>query len=150
MRLWSIHPEYLDKKGLVALWREALLAKKVLEGRTKGYKNHPQLKRFKEFKNPLLAINSYLFWVFEEGKKRGYEFKKNKISVSKPLKEAIPINKGQLKFEFSHLCKKLKKRDRTKYSKICKKIYPKTIKIKPHPLFYLREGGIEKWERGKF
>ena len=41
MKLWSIHPKYLDAKGLVALWREALLAQKVLDGKTEGYKNHP-------------------------------------------------------------------------------------------------------------
>ena len=43
MRLWSIHPRYLDSMGLVALWREALLAQAVLRGETKGYKFHPQL-----------------------------------------------------------------------------------------------------------
>ncbi|WP_368086417.1 pyrimidine dimer DNA glycosylase/endonuclease V [Nitrosomonas sp. Nm34] len=26
MRLWSIHPKYLDAKGLLALWREGLQA----------------------------------------------------------------------------------------------------------------------------
>jgi len=30
MRLWTIHPKYLDRQGLLALWREALLAQKVL------------------------------------------------------------------------------------------------------------------------
>ena len=60
MRLWSIHFKYLDSKGLVALWREAFLAKKVLEGKTKGYKNHPQLERFRNSSNPISSINSYL------------------------------------------------------------------------------------------
>ena len=46
MRLWSLHPKYLDIKGLVACWREGLLARKVLLDQTKGYKNHPQLIRF--------------------------------------------------------------------------------------------------------
>lgn len=32
MRLWSLHPSYLDAVGLVALWREGLLARKVLQG----------------------------------------------------------------------------------------------------------------------
>ena len=36
MRLWSLHPRYLDAKGLVALWREGLLAQAVLKGQTKG------------------------------------------------------------------------------------------------------------------
>lgn len=43
MRLWSLHPQYLDAKGLVALWREGLLAQAVLAGQTRGYKRHPQL-----------------------------------------------------------------------------------------------------------
>ncbi|MEN6399799.1 MAG: pyrimidine dimer DNA glycosylase/endonuclease V, partial [Rectinema sp.] len=29
MRLWTLHPQYLDQKGLTAAWREGLLAKKV-------------------------------------------------------------------------------------------------------------------------
>jgi hypothetical protein len=33
MRLWSLHPEYLDANGLVALWREALLAQAFLQGK---------------------------------------------------------------------------------------------------------------------
>ncbi len=48
MRLWSLHPKYLDRQGLLAVWREGLLAQKVLQGKTKGYKNHPQLKRFQQ------------------------------------------------------------------------------------------------------
>jgi len=60
MRIWSLHPKYLDTKGLVELWRETLLAKHVLEGKTKGYKNHPQLNRFKIYSKPLEAINFYL------------------------------------------------------------------------------------------
>ena len=76
MRLWSIHPKYLDTKGLVALWREALLAKKVLKGETKKYINHPQLNRFKELKNPLPFISTYLLYIWKEGEKRGYDFDK--------------------------------------------------------------------------
>jgi hypothetical protein len=32
MRLWTLHPQYLDPRGLVALWRVALLAQQVLLG----------------------------------------------------------------------------------------------------------------------
>jgi len=77
MRIWSVHPKYLDSKGLIALWREALLAKKVLEGKTKGYKNHPQLKRFKNSNDALNCINQYLTSVYEEALNRGYNFSKN-------------------------------------------------------------------------
>ena len=79
MRIWSVHPKYLDKKGLVALWRESLLAKHVLEDKTKGYKNHPQLNRFKQHQQPLHAINYYLSIVQEEATKRGYRFNQEKI-----------------------------------------------------------------------
>jgi hypothetical protein len=37
MRLWTLHPRYLDSQGLVALWREGLLAQAVLRNRTRGF-----------------------------------------------------------------------------------------------------------------
>ena len=144
MRLWSIHPKYLDKKGLLALWREGLLAKKVLEGKTKGYKNHSQLQRFKEFENPLLAINSYLYFVWFESKKRGYNFRKRKISSGEIISAKIPVTKGQLEFEFPRLCKKLEKRDRKRFEEIKKegKNFPEV-----NPIFYIIKGKIERWEK---
>ena len=77
MRLWSIHPKYLDAKGLVALWREGLLAQNVLLGNTKGYKNHPQLIRFKNSENPYGAIAEYLRYVVNEADNRGYNFNRS-------------------------------------------------------------------------
>ena len=58
--LWSLQPGLLDRMGLLALWREGLLAQKVLLGQTTGYRFHPQLKRFQGSKNPVGAINTYL------------------------------------------------------------------------------------------
>ena len=113
MRLWSIHPKYLDTKGLVALWRESLLAQKVLMGKTKGYKNHPQLERFKQHPNPLGAIAEYLRIVNKEACKRGYCFDSSKINKRKTTKK-IPVTKGQLDYEFIFLKKKLEKRDKNK------------------------------------
>ena len=112
MRLWSIHPKYLDSKGLVALWREGLLAKKVLEGKTKGYKNHPQLERFK--RKPKAYINGYLQVVFDEAVSRGYLFDRKKIGrwvnyLAKGYQ--IPVTDKQVDYEFRHLQKKLIKRD---------------------------------------
>jgi hypothetical protein len=80
MRIWSLHPKYLDTKGLVALWRETLLAKHVLENKTKGYRNHPQLNRFKTCTNPLHAINYYLSVVHEEAERRGIDLIKIKLN----------------------------------------------------------------------
>ncbi len=140
MRIWSLHPKYLDAAGLVALWRETLLAKHVLEGKTKGYKNHPQLDRFKICNSPLNAINLYLGAVYEEAMKRDYDFNKSKFAiVKKPIK--LTVKDGQLEYEFEHLLKKLNKRDPQRYIKL------KTLEsIEPHPLFKVISGEIEKWE----
>ncbi|MEI6529006.1 MAG: pyrimidine dimer DNA glycosylase/endonuclease V [Candidatus Falkowbacteria bacterium] len=141
MRLWSISPIYLDTKGLLAVWREALLAKKVLEGNTNGYKNHPQLIRFKESKDTEANINAYLFGIYLEAESRGYKFSADKIKTLKILNKKIKVNKDQLDYEFSHLLNKLKARDTKKYREI------KDIKRpEAHFLFEEIPGGVEKWE----
>jgi len=142
MRLWSINPKYLDCKGLLALWRESLLAKKVLSGKTKAFKKHPQLERFKNHPNPASAINAYLYHVLEEGLRCGYDFKKEKISL--PIKKILPINvtTGQIQFEFNHLKKKLKTRDPEKYRQLLR-----VKEIRPHPIFKIVESEIEEWEK---
>jgi hypothetical protein len=139
MRIWSIHPKYLDTKGLVALWRETLLAKHVLEGKTKGYKNHPQLNRFKATANPVQSINQYLSEVYIEAIKRKYNFDKDKINWNfEPIK--ISVTKGQLEFEKIHLLKKLKFRDKNKYNEIVSQ------KITTNPIFKIIDGEVENWE----
>ena len=140
MRLWSIHPKYLDTKGLVALWREALLAQNVLLGNTAGYKNHPQLKRFKETKNPEGAIASYLRGVEKEAKARSYNFDKSKIN-GRRVANRILVTSGQIEFECSHLEKKLKKRDAEKL-----KFLKSTNEMELHPLFKEVHGEVEIWE----
>ncbi|MBP9854485.1 MAG: hypothetical protein KBD53_06430 [Candidatus Omnitrophica bacterium] len=143
MRLWSIHPSYLDAKGLVALWREALLAQKVLAGKTKGYKNHPQLDRFKEHKDPLNAISCYLLGVYKEAETRGYSFDKKKIlKINSAADKSISVKSGQLKYEFDHLSCKLKIRDKEKFV-----INLVVKRLQTHPLFYPVNGRLECWER---
>jgi len=141
MRIWSVHPAYLDVKGLSALWREALLAKRVLEGKTKGYKNHPQLIRFKKADNPEGCINCYLAAVYEEALNRGYNFDKRKISWDFSSVN-LPVSIGQINYERTWLLEKLKARDKKKYSYLLSE-----KKILPHPLFEITEGDIEEWER---
>lgn len=85
MRLWSLHPKYLDPQGLVALWREALLAKAVIRGETRGYTHHPQLQRFTEHPHPRLAINAYLAAVHVEATQRGYRFDRSKIGTLREI-----------------------------------------------------------------
>lgn len=141
MRLWSIHPEYLDSKGLVALWREGLLAKKVLEGKTKGYTNHPQLTRFKNHNTPTKAINAYLSEIYRQSTLRGYIFDKAKITITK-LPDQIPVTFDQIQFEYNHLLQKTKTRNKDTYNKL------QQIKnIKAHPIFHIVSGKIEEWEK---
>lgn len=143
MRLWSVHPSYLDSKGLVAVWREGLLALHVLSGKTKGYVNHPQLTRFKEHSQPLEAIAWYLHAIVDEAEKRGYSFKREKLPSVTAVKQ-MAVTKGQLEFEMKHLLEKLSIRDPNKFSLL------KDEKIfLTHPIFKLVQGGVESWEKQK-
>lgn len=139
MRLWSIHPRYLDAKGLVAAWREALLARHVLTGKTRGYKHHPQLIRFKLSPAPKRAITAYLLTLRSEAENRGYSFK----SVGKTAAVApIRVTRGQIAYEFKWLCSKLKKRDPAKLREIRAAKH-----IRPNPIFRVTAGPIESWEK---
>ena len=140
MRLWSIHPKYLDAKGLVAVWREALLAQKVLEGKTKGYVNHPQLIRFRKTSDPILYVGTYLYYRYLEGKRRKYEFDLTKIRTFDTNIPRIPVTRGQIKYEFNHLLKKLSERDEALYIRL-----KRVKRIQQHPVFYITEGPIEEW-----
>lgn len=140
MRIWSVHPKYLDAKGIVALWRETLLAKNVLEGNTKGYKNHPQLIRFKAVEKPLEAINQYLTEIWDEATRRGYNFDRNKIDFDfKKIK--IEVTTGQMQYEFNHLLKKLEQRDPERFNQ-----FENLKMIDCAEIFEVKEGEIEKWE----
>ena len=130
----------MDSKGLVALWREGLLAQNVLLGKTKGYKNHPQLIRFKNIDSPQTAIATYLHFVVDEADNRGYNFNKDKI-LEHAKYNTIPVNEGQIEYEFNHLLHKLKTRDRARYEEL------KSLKeIETHPLFEKVDGEVEDWE----
>jgi hypothetical protein len=144
MRLWSLSPKYLDRSGLLAVWREGLLAKKVLEGKTKGYKNHPQLDRFKESRDRLSYIKAYLSGLVAEAERRGYNFQAAKAGLLKKKLKTIKVNSGQVAYEFSHLLRKLESRNYELYLKL-KKIKKPSL----HPLFRAVKGGIEKWEKIK-
>jgi hypothetical protein len=140
MRLWTIHPRYLDTKGLLAAWREGLLAQKVLQNQTKGYRNHPQLKRFKSSSSPEGAIALYLRAIYSEALNRGYKFSAEKIGPS-AFTEKILCPRGQLLYEWNHLKEKLKLRDANRYREIKDIAEPEA-----HPIFSIIEGGVEDWE----
>lgn len=142
MRLWSLHPTYLDSKGLVAAWREGLLAQGVLEGRTRGYRHHPQLARFLTAPHPVAAIGRYLAAIYAEATRRGYHFDITRIHEPGSTATRIPVTSGQLRYEQRLLAAKLARRapDRT---------LPPAGRPRPHPLFRSVEGGVAAWERVK-
>jgi hypothetical protein len=142
MRIWSIHPQYLDWMGLGAQWREALLAQKVLLGETKGWRNHPQLNRFKIHPEPLGAVGYYLLEIYRESKKRGYNYNYTKILMPVENIEKILITSGQIEYEFKLLLERLERRSPEKYKE---NLY--TNYAQPHPLFKIREGMPEQWEK---
>lgn len=141
MRLWSLHPEYLDRQGLLALWREALLAQAVLRGNTRGYTRHPQLERFRSHASPRLAINAYLSAVHAEATTRGYAFDRRKIGPLRAV-EPIVVTLGQLDRERQHLLMKLSLRDRVRFEQL-----RATRELDCHPLFQPRPGPVASWER---
>ncbi len=124
------------------MWREGLLAQAVLQGKTRGYKNHPQLVRFKQHPDPLGAIAFYLSIIHEEATKRGYHFDSTKFDFNKRPK-SVPVTSGQLDFEFRHLQKKLEKRSQEDYAALLKVEH-----IDSHSLFRILPGKTETWEKG--
>ena len=141
MRLWSVHPKYLDTRGLVALWREGLLAQAVLRGRTIGYRHHPQLQRFRAQPSPLGAIADYLRGVHAEAVNRGYAFAAQKISPARAA-GVIAVTRGQLMHEWSHLMAKLATRNPELRVRLMLVGRPQS-----HPSFRIVPGEVETWER---
>ena len=142
MRLWTVHPSYLDSRGLVAAWREALLAQKVLAGGTRGYRNHPQLIRFRSQPKPLHAMAAFLGALAEEARKRGYRFDASKIRRSRPAAR-MTETEGQLLYEWGHLLSKLRVRAPSLHRQ-----HGPIARPRPHPLFRIVPGAVRDWEKG--
>ncbi|MFF5792545.1 pyrimidine dimer DNA glycosylase/endonuclease V [Paeniglutamicibacter sp. NPDC012692] len=144
MRLWSLHPRYLDTKGLLACWRETLLAQKVLDGGTTGYRNHPQLQRFRATADPLATVGIYLAHLALEADARGYNFNRGLI-LRPPAgceEPTLAVTVGQVAYEREHLLAKLAMRDPQREA-VLEDDNPPTL----HPLFVAAPGDIESWER---
>ena len=141
MRLWTVHPRYLDPKGLVAAWREALLAQKVLAGVTRGYRHHPQLVRFQAQDDPMAAIATFLAGIAEEAQSRGYRFDTSKISTRR-FRAQLAETDGQLLYEWRHLLAKLRGR-----APLLHRQFRGITTPEPHPLFRIVSGKVREWER---
>lgn len=141
MRIWSLHPAHLDRVGLVAGWREALLAQAVLAGRTNGYRHHPQLARFRGADDPLASIGVYLGVLYREATSRGYRFDETRILDGMNSTALIPVTRGQLDYEWDHLGAKLAVRSPDDAERW------RRSRATPHPIFTVIPGDIESWER---
>jgi hypothetical protein len=141
MRLWTLHPRYLDQKGLVACWREALLAQKVLSGGTRGYRNHPQLLRFRSSADPMSAIALFLHEIATEAARRGYNFDIRRIREPRKSQK-IHETRGQLHYEWEHLRRKLSIRSPELARQLGGIQRPR-----PHPLFRIIGGAVREWEK---
>lgn len=141
MRLWTVHPKYLDSSGLTAAWREGLLARKVLQGQTRGYRSHPQLMRFRAHAHPTICIEQYLVGLFDEATARGYRFDAHKIADGM-TRRRITETEGQLRYEWAHLKRKLRQRAPALYQRFRAIAMPEA-----HPLFRIVPGDVRAWER---
>ncbi len=146
MRLWSLHPRYLDWKGLGAAWREGLLGQAIILGRTRGWRNHPQMNRFKAHRDPVAAISFYIQEVHREATRRGYHYDYSKIQNPVEEIEPLDLTSGQLRYELALLSERLGRRDPEWLSKIQEE-YGEDPPL-PHPLFRTVEGDVEPWETG--
>lgn len=175
MRIWSLHPCLLDRRALVACWRETLLAQKVLRGLTRGYTNHPQLIRFRAHPQPLEAVAAYLSRLADEADARGYSFNRaligagedstNENSVGKndtdkncadksenPYASVarIPVPLGQLEYELAFLRHKVAGRDPEWEHRLSERLTARgELAACAHPLFEVVPGAIEPWEKTK-
>ena len=165
MRIWSLHPSLLDRRALVACWRETLLAQKVLRGLTRGYTNHPQLIRFRAHPQPLEAVAAYLSGLADEADARGYSFNRALIGAGEdgagengtdkaenPYASVtlIPVPLGQLEYELAFLLHKVAGRDPEWEHRLSERMAARgELAACAHPLFEVVPGAIEPWEKTK-
>lgn len=175
MRIWSLHPCLLDRRALVACWRETLLAQKVLRGLTRGYTNHPQLIRFRAHPQPLEAVAAYLSGLADEADARGYSFNRALIGAGEddagensagkngtgkncadkaesPYASVvlIPVPLGQLEYELAFLQHKVAGRDPEWEHLLSERLAARgELEACAHPLFEVVPGAIEPWEKTK-
>lgn len=141
MRLWSLDPSLLDRQGLTACWREGLLAQAVLAGRTRGYRHHPQLDRFRSGEDPLALVGAYLCGIQQEATDRGYHYDASRIDRPGPVTARLAVTTGQLDFELAHLRAKVARRSPDRLADL------PTSDPPAHPLFRVEPGPVAAWER---
>ena len=146
MRIWSLHPQYLDQKGLGGQWEEGIIAQNTLFFQEGKYLNYPVLHRVKAHQEPVAWIGMYLNEILKEANvNRGYNYNDQLIKQLKPTLP-MPVTRGQLYYEWTLLQGRLQKRDPVKMSL---NDGVDINNIKANPMFYVIDGDIEDWERVK-
>jgi hypothetical protein len=141
MRIWSIHPKYLDSKELLNLWNETIQAKNEFLTKFSGHFSNKQLERFLDLKNPLEAINSYMSSIYREAVKRDFSVDDSFMDWDFDDSIQIPVTAGQISHEISKLKSRLRERDEKKLQKLNGRTF-----LELHPIFYSVPGTIEEWE----
>jgi hypothetical protein len=121
----------------------------VLAGRTKGYRSHPQLRRFRETPEPLAAVGAYLAGVADEAQARGYRYDRGLINCAPApgvWDRRIDVSTGQLEYEWAHLVAKLAARSPDWLAALSTEAPTATAVCTPHPLFHVVEGPVAEWE----
>ncbi|WP_435299215.1 pyrimidine dimer DNA glycosylase/endonuclease V [Timonella sp. A28] len=158
MRVWSLHPSLLDRQGLLACWRETLLAQAVLAGKTKGYTRHPQLVRFRATSDPVVTVSAYLHGIADEAHARSYNFDRSRVLVDAGECGAdkvspLTVTLGQVQFEWQHLTRKLLARspevweNNKQFDSLMQVEDTNAVSQLVHPLFVVVLGGVETWEK---
>jgi hypothetical protein len=138
MCLWSLHPEYQDPRGLVALWREALWCRRFSE--VKGaVMSPPSIGSFSGFGVARRPLPRYLYVVYAEAERRGYHFDVQRIP-SEGHVDCVEVTHGQLAYEREYL-KQSCNRSPSWLTSIESASIPK-----PHPLFCIVSGTVAEWE----
>ena len=148
MRIWSLHPAHLDRIGLVAGWREGLLAQAALARPEGGYGRHPQLERFRMSPDPLAALGTYLEHLADEADERGYRFDRSRVAVRRSgdpsvIHAQLVVINGQLALEREHLLAKLDRRSPSDAARL------RADPLRAHPSFVVVPGVVAAWERAE-
>ena len=143
MRLWTLHPKYLDAKGLVAAWREALLAQAVLRDR-----NDWLPKPSSTDPVPPLTLTGSKYRVLSSraacrGKPAWVSVRPRKDRLPRGGRSRLKATLGQLGYEWKHLRAKLAIRDKAWLASLGRVARPDA-----HPTFRVVPGDVEDWEVG--
>lgn len=150
MRLWSLHPSYLDKQALQVCWADALQALEYYKQERaymKGITNdlspyfYPCLDRFRMTGSPIAHITNYLHGLCDESERRNTPFGRAKLPEFTPGLR-LKVTDGQIAREEKLLLLQLNRRKQTQ---LWMDLFVAEY-VQPHPLFEIVSGPVEPWE----